>query len=76
MPLVVLGSSARLARTGDEAYVREAKRYVHDGEKASFYTVMRRARYAAHIINIALSFVDAHRRAMRNAIRESPDIHR
>ena len=33
-----------LSAEGDEAYVRDAKRYVHDGEKASFYTVMRRAR--------------------------------
>lgn len=35
-----------LSADGDEAYVRDARRYIHDGENASFFTVMRRARCA------------------------------
>jgi hypothetical protein len=35
-----------LSADGDEAYVRDARRYIHDGESASFFTVMRRARSA------------------------------
>lgn len=35
-----------LSADGDEAYVRDVRRYIHDGEKASFFTVMRRARCA------------------------------